>query len=138
MAERHIGLIEGGAIYTPPNIQPNVHVVMCWDNTDINEETLSGHGTTHCTNGIIIQRAVQPSGAAVFGPRAQTTSTVGKRKRSYNPRPSRILPYIAGTRCSPGNMGISNEDLISPEFPDSVDKARWKDTAWFMLRSPRL
>ena len=77
MAERHIGLVEDGVSYTHPNIQPNVPVVMCWDNTDINEETLSGHGTTHCTNGIIIQRAVQPSGAAASGPRAQTTSTKG-------------------------------------------------------------
>ena len=47
ISERHIGLVEdGGAIYTPPNIQPNVDVVMCWDSTDINEETLSDHGTT--------------------------------------------------------------------------------------------
>ena len=41
IAERNIGLVEdGGAIYTPPNIQPNVAVVMCWNSTDINEETL--------------------------------------------------------------------------------------------------
>ena len=40
IAERHIGLVEdGGAIYTPPNIQPNVAVVMCWDS--INEKTLA-------------------------------------------------------------------------------------------------
>ena len=132
--ERHIGLVEDGAIYTHPNIQPNVLVVMCWDNTDINEETLSGHGTTHCTNGIIIQRAARPSGAAASGPRAQATSTRGKRKRSFTPRPSRILPYIAGTRYSTGNMTISDEDLRSPEFPDSVDEARWNDTACFMRR----
>ena len=56
MAERHIRLVEDGASYTPPNIQPSVPVVTCWD-TNINEETPSGHGTTHCTNGIIIQRA---------------------------------------------------------------------------------
>ena len=82
IAERHIGLVEdGGAIYTPPNIQPNVAVVMCWDSTDINEETLSGHGTTHYTNGIVIKRDVQPSGAVASEPRAQNTRTRGKRKR---------------------------------------------------------
>ena len=31
-------------------------------------------------------------------------------------------------------MTISYEDLRYPEFPDSVDEARWKDTAWFMRR----
>ena len=29
MAERHIGLVEDGAIYTHPHIQPDVLVVMC-------------------------------------------------------------------------------------------------------------
>ena len=134
MVERHIGLVEDGAIYTHPNIQPNVLVVMCWDNTDINEETPSGHGTTHCTNGIIIQRAARPSAAAASGPLAQTISTRGERKRSCTPRPSRILPCIAGTRCNPRNMTISDEDQRSPEFSDSVDEARWKYTAWFIRR----
>ena len=45
MAERHIGLVGDGAIYTHPNSQPDVLVVMCENNTDSNEETLSGHGT---------------------------------------------------------------------------------------------
>ena len=27
---------------------------MCFDNSDINEETLSGSGTTHCSNDIMI------------------------------------------------------------------------------------
>ena len=134
MTERHIGLVEDGAIYTTPSIKPNVPAVMCLDNTNINEETLSGHDTTHCTNGIIIQRAVHTSGATASGPRARTTSTRGKRKRSFTPQPSRILPYIAGTRCSPGNMAISDEDLRSPEFPNSLGEARWEDTAWLMLR----
>ena len=75
MSERNIELVEDGAIYTSPNIQPNVPVVMCWDNTDINEEILCGYGTAHCTNVIIIQRAVQPSGVAVSELYAQTTST---------------------------------------------------------------
>ena len=33
-------------------------------------------------------------------------------------------------------MAISDEDLRSTEFPESVDEARWKDFAWFMLRCP--
>ena len=37
------------------------------------------------------------------------------------------MPYIAGTRCSPGKMAIGDEDLRSPEFTESVGEARWKD-----------
>jgi hypothetical protein len=61
MAERNVRQVEESAIYTPPNIQPNVPIVLCWDNNDINEETVRGHGTTHCTNGMIIQRKVNPN-----------------------------------------------------------------------------
>ena len=128
MAERHIGLLEEGVIYTPPNIQPNVPVVTCWDNKDINEETLTGHGTTHCTNGILIQRSVPPGVDAESAPRIQQMK--GKRKRSCSPQLRKLLPYNAGKRCGPGNMAIANQDLIYPKFPDSVDEARRKDTAW--------
>ena len=116
VAERHIGLLDEGVIYTPPNIQPNVSVVMCWDNNDINEETLTGHSTTHCTNGILIQRSVPPGVNAASAPRIQQMK--GKRKRSFSPQLSKLLPYNAGKRCGPGNMAIANQDLIYPKFPD--------------------
>ena len=105
---------------------------MCWDNNDINEETLTGHGTTHCTNGILIQRSVPPGVDATSAPRIQQMK--GKRKRSFSPQLSKLLPYNAGERCGPGNMAIANQDLINPKFLDSVDEARRKDTAWCLLR----
>ncbi len=36
--------------------QRGEHVTIYWDNNDICEETLSVEGTTHCTNGIVVQR----------------------------------------------------------------------------------
>ena len=58
----------------------------------------------------------------------------GKQKRSFSPQLSKLLPYNAGKRCGPGSMAIANQDLIYPKFPDSVDEARRKDTAWCLLR----
>lgn len=55
MAEKQLDECENG-ICLPSNIQPNVFSVFCWDNNDIQEETLNGKGTTHCTNGIVILR----------------------------------------------------------------------------------
>ena len=52
-----------------------MYLLSCAGPTLTPTKKLSGHGTTHCTNGIIIQRVVQPSGDARSGPRAQTTST---------------------------------------------------------------
>ena len=45
-------------IIIPSNIKPDVFTTFCWDNNDLSEQTLSGSGTTHCTNGILIQRRV--------------------------------------------------------------------------------
>ena len=49
---------EVNGVILPRIIQPNVFSIFCWDNIDILEETLSGQGTTHCTNGIVVQSQV--------------------------------------------------------------------------------
>ena len=47
-------------VFVPSNIQPGTSFVqVCWDYNDLLEETLTGIGTNHCTNGIAIQRQVQ-------------------------------------------------------------------------------
>ena len=43
-------------ICIPSNIRKGIFSSFCWDNNDLSEETLSGGGTTHCTNGIVIQQ----------------------------------------------------------------------------------
>ena len=58
-------------VFVPSNISPLTHVTFCWDYNVINEETLSGAGTTHCTNGIVIQRQVHP---VCWPPPPQTAS----------------------------------------------------------------
>ena len=51
--------VEGiNSLILPQTIKPNVFASFVWDNNDICEETLTGAGTTHVTNGIIIQRKV--------------------------------------------------------------------------------
>jgi hypothetical protein len=42
----------------PPKIKRRVFATMIWDNNDLCEETLTGVGTTHVTNGIIVQQGV--------------------------------------------------------------------------------
>lgn len=41
----------------PPGMNKNIFSTLVWDNNDFGEETLTGKGTTHNTNGILIQRA---------------------------------------------------------------------------------
>ena len=56
MAEKLIAEQSQQGVFIPSNISlsSNVFVSFCWDNNDIAEETLSGKGTTHCTNGILL------------------------------------------------------------------------------------
>ena len=54
LAEEQLRRQEAGDLL-PSNIDTRgTTVSFCWDNNDICEETLSGLGTTHCTNGIAI------------------------------------------------------------------------------------
>ena len=55
MAVRQAQRQENGCIL-PSNISQGIFSIFAFDNNDLLEETLSGHGTTHCTNGIVIQR----------------------------------------------------------------------------------
>lgn len=52
-------LLEGAKI--PAGFSKNVHTVLVWDNIDFGEETLSGRGTTHHTNGIMLQSQITDS-----------------------------------------------------------------------------
>ncbi len=42
----------------PSNVLQRVFSTFIWDNNDLCEETLSGAGTTHVTNGILVQQGV--------------------------------------------------------------------------------
>ena len=44
-------------VFIPRNISENIPTTVVWDNNDFSEETLSGKGTTHVANGIIIQNS---------------------------------------------------------------------------------
>ena len=89
--QRCLTKIEADGVYIPKALHPNIPVVFCWNNNDINEETLSGHGTTHCTNGIIIQREVQ---SVQQRPGADEL----KEKRTLEPQSSQIEHYTSGKR----------------------------------------
>ena len=81
-------------VFVPSNIQPGTSFVqVCWDNNDLLEETLAGIGTTHCTNGIAIQRQVQLAMPQTQSVPMQPTSK-GRRRRSIVILPEVNLEYV--------------------------------------------
>ena len=53
--EHHLKRTSEGEAFIPSKIDPSCRVGLYFDNNDICEEIISGFGTTHCTNGIMIQ-----------------------------------------------------------------------------------
>ncbi|KAJ8021222.1 hypothetical protein HOLleu_38358 [Holothuria leucospilota] len=100
--------LERGEQYLPPIIKRNVHSILVWDNNDFREETLSGKGSTHNTNGIIIQRNIINREAATESTTFHT-SKPKTRKRSIDlpppPPPASILNYFGGKRQGPQASG---------------------------------
>ena len=129
-AEQHLKQQEGenAYMYLPEPLLAGPFLTLCWDNNDLCEETLSGHGTTHCTNGIAFQcQAFGPHPVRKAGSQAQRS-----RQRSVAPLFCEVLPYNAGTRCRPPK---SNADASLIGTPSEVhEEFRSDDFAWLLAR----
>ena len=77
---------KGQEIIIPRNINPGVFATLAWDNNDFNEETVSGKGTTHVANGIILQNGDVRLGDKV---------TVSKKNRTVKAPETNIIPYTS-------------------------------------------
>ena len=92
--------IQRGDTYLPQNIQVQMQATLVWDNNDFGEETLSGKGTTHNTNGIIIQKMISCN-----EPTPENQCLQKTRKRSLDPPSTHLEIYIRGKRTGPEHFG---------------------------------
>ena len=80
----------------PPGIQPKKFTIVVFDNNDFGEQTLSGKGTSHNTNGIIIQRFTE-----VPNERRQSIA----RDQSVPSLEENVTIYASGQRQGPNIRG---------------------------------
>ena len=101
--------------FVPTSICQGGHFVhFCWDINDLNEYTLSGANSTHCTNGILIQRKVQlDQRLAKTGPTAVQWKSKRSWGRSTIPPPELHVEYIAGHREGPRPVMLSGDVCCS-------------------------
>ncbi|KAL2104338.1 hypothetical protein ACEWY4_001206 [Coilia grayii] len=111
--------MQRGDTYIPPSISPHVPVTLVWNNNDFGEETLSGKGTTHNTNGIIIQ---------AVGSLQKT------RKRSLQPPPARIDVYTRGQKVNPNAFG-ENIELGYEKYSGAQIHAHQLDSVYFFMKT---
>ena len=129
LAEDLIRQNESEDCHIPSNIDPDLPVIFCWDNNDLIEETLTGKGTTHCTNGIVVQRKLHTNSQANHHPRERKRQT---KRRSLKMPVALPLQYNAGIRCGPCTS-IIGDSARHPHF-DLMSEAFLKDLLWVLLR----
>ena len=111
----------------PPSIsiENNSVVHLCWDNFDLNEETLPGAGTTHTAHGIIIQELENDSIL-----RTRDLPQVPKtNERTVHPVIEDIQPCFAKAKAEP-KLNVSR---VQPEPCDSM-YFNFSDFMWMLCR----
>lgn len=89
----------------PRNINPGSFSTIIWDNNDFNEETVSGKGTTHVANGIIVQKK---SNDTPLLPKMEVSKTV----RTIKPPETDILPYLLVKKGLPSLFSHKDELVL--------------------------
>ena len=83
----------------PIDCQKEAFTIYVADNIDRNEETLSGHGTTHKVNNLLIQANGNFSASPL-----RYSPEIKRRRRSFKPSDStdHVTPSFSGKRIGPG------------------------------------
>lgn len=108
----------------PSNVHPLLPTTLVWDNIDRLEETLSGKGTSHRINGIIVQ-------PPFIGPLPQrdTHSMQKTKKRSFSLETKPLPVYNAGSKSGPPHIDITL-DMNSV----NANQSRLKNLSWVLKR----
>ena len=101
-----------------------------FDNNAFQAETPSGKGTTHCTNGIIIQNSVH---TCVPQPAEVTIPSHRKNKPNLTYAPQPLSDYPFAPRVGPDRVSDATT-LITTLVPSSLNEACDKDQAWLIAR----
>ena len=103
--------------YIPQGFESRQPTVLVYDNIDFLEETLSGAGTTHHTNGIMFQLA--PSGSTIT--RTRKVKVPGSKK-TFTPTKSDIPAFHLINKQSPHQVAVPSSDIA--RFKESVNTDR--------------
>jgi hypothetical protein len=117
---------DGDGIKLPRNINPSAFTTIVMDNNDFSEETLSGKGTTHIANGIILQNVEET--------RVREKVIVSKKTRSIKALENKIVPYASkkGTICL--KTEASGISLDTESYSQEQDTVRMADFLYILSR----
>ena len=113
-------------VIIPRNMKPEAFTTIVWDNNDFNEETVSGTGTTHVANGIMIQNE---------NVRLREKITVSKMHRTMKAPETSIAPYTSRVK---GIISLQDEgcdiSLEEQSYHQEQNTARNADFLYMLSR----
>ena len=116
-------------IKIPRNINPSAFTTIVWDNNDFSEETLSGKGTTHVANGIILQNVTRVS------ERVGDKVLVSKKTRTIKAPENKIFPYRSKKKGTISlNVEASGILLDERSYSHEQNTARMADFLYIISR----
>ncbi|MES9883965.1 MAG: hypothetical protein ABW185_24210, partial [Sedimenticola sp.] len=117
-----------GEVPLPTSIHPSVPTVLAFDNIDRQEEVLSGAGTSHRVNGII----VQPMSLSCAPPPPVSSVQKKDKKRTVKPLDIPLPIYVVGKRQSPPPVVPSE---LTSALTTARSSGRQRDLLWIMVRA---
>ena len=125
---------ERGSIALPSCMKSGVYTTLVWDNNDFGEETLSGKGTTHNTNGIAVQHEqCQLSVTVAIEP--FTIEAKKKTKQRSLVAPNKDIVMFSGEKKSSPEVFSTDIELQLGPHRESLQHHQDKDTAYYLTKS---
>ena len=125
LAEVQVDLVGAGNVPIPSNIDSSLTVVVATDNNDLLEDTATGSNTTHCTNTILVQRAVPHVAPEPIHQADRSRPRSHRRSLQLATDEPPPPAYIASKRCGPGQY---LSDMSTIPAIDSANQANVKCT----------
>lgn len=107
----------------PAGFRREVFTTLVYDNIDFLEETLSGAGTSHYTNGIMFQ--VRDEGSAVT---VSSKAVVKRSKKTFTPTKTDIAPFFLTKKVGPSC------DLPAVKEDDPLSDSLTKDWTYLLMK----
>ena len=126
MAERQINKHENEDLI-PSNCHKNIFSTFAYDNNDMLEESLSGIGTAHFTNGIVIKRSVD-----TCAQEPDDKEVNFSKKRTLEDFHIQILPYCAKKRSDPEAIPLTEATIKGSS--DEIEHSKKNAFLWLICR----
>ncbi|XP_065185756.1 uncharacterized protein LOC135816485 [Sycon ciliatum] len=120
----------------PDVINPSTPFYHVADNNDLNEETVDGKGTTHCTNTIVVQPILSSEGDGTWLPGAQGHERSRKRKRALDIQPEVFADIVCAKNVNPARRPGVTQQQLEGVMSDG-DAVALNDFTWRRCRSSR-